>query len=232
VAKLTQVLRQAADSHIPKVSGQVREGQLPSLEIWNGEDKGVFIVPIAQLENVQRRLRGQTELMVIAARKATVEAVNESESLEARTKTTQTRRLGPLATVAVGDPVVATVNRYQDGLFNGLLGVVDSIAGPEVAIKWDGERDPRNLPQAAEADIELAYGITCHRAQGSASQAVVIVVEESRLITREWIYTAVTRSRELVILVGDVESLTKGIERRTTRTTGFTLQTRTVPLWP
>jgi exodeoxyribonuclease V alpha subunit len=226
VAKLTQVLRQAADSQIPKISALVRDGQVPSLDAWSGQTKGVFIVPIAQLENVQRRLRGQTELMVIAARKATVEAVNESESIEARNKTTPIRRLGPLATVAVGDPVVATVNRYQDGLFNGLLGVVDSIADPEVAIKWDGERDPRNLPQAAEADIELAYGITCHRAQGSASQAVVIVVEESRLITREWIYTAVTRSRELVILVGDVESLTKGIERRATRTTGFNLPPR------
>ena len=226
VAKLTQVLRQAADSDIPKVSALVRNGQVPSLEEWSGQAKGVFIVSAAQLESIQRRLRGKAELMVIAARKATVEAINESESLEARSKTTSTRRLGPLATVAVGDPVVATVNRYQDGLFNGLLGVVDSIAGPEVAIKWDGEREPRSLPQAAEADIELAYGITCHRAQGSSSQAVVIVVEESRLVTREWIYTAITRSRELVILVGDVEALTKGIERRTRRTTGFRLPAR------
>lgn len=130
--------------------------------------------------------------------------------------------------MAVGDPVVATVNRYQDDLFNGLLGVVDSIADPEVAIRWDGEREPRSLPQVAEADIELAYGITCHRAQGSASQVVVIVVEESRLVTREWIYTAITRSRELVILVGDVEGLTKGIERRARRTTGFNLPPRLV----
>lgn len=226
VAKLTQVLRQAADSDIPKVSALVRDGQVPPLVGWSGQAKGVYIVPGAQLESVLRRLRGQTELMVIAARKATVEAINVSESLEARSKTTPTRRLGPLATVAVGDPVVATANRHQDILFNGLLGVVDSIAGPEVTIQWDGEREPRNLPQAAEADIELAYGITCHRAQGSSSQVVVIVMEESRLVTREWIYTAVTRSRELVILVGEVEALTKGIDRRTSRTTGFRLQTR------
>jgi exodeoxyribonuclease V alpha subunit len=164
--------------------------------------------------------------MVIAARKATVEAINEGESLEARSTTTSTRRLGPLATVAVGDPVVATVNRYQDGLFNGLLGVVDSIAGSEVAIWWDGDREPRSLPQAAEADIELAYAITCHRAQGSGSQAVVIAVEASRLVTREWIYTAITRSRELVILVGDAMALEMALARRITRTTGFSLRSR------
>jgi exodeoxyribonuclease V alpha subunit len=122
--------------------------------------------------------------------------------------------------------VVATANRYQDGLFNGLLGVVDSIAGLEVAITWDGEREPRSLSQAAEADIELAYGITCHRAQGSSSQAVVVLVETSRLVTREWVYTAITRSRELVILVGDVDALRKALARRTTRITGFSLRAR------
>ncbi len=226
VARLTQVLRQAADSDIPKVAALVRQGKTPELHAWAGQAKGVFLVPIGELESVQRQLRGKGELMVIAARKDTVEAINVSESLEARSTTTPTRRLGPLATVAVGDPVAATANRYQDGLFNGLLGVVDSISGPEVAIRWDGERDPRSLPQAAEAEIELAYAITCHRAQGSGAQAVVIVVEPSRLMTREWIYTAITRSRELVILVGDSEALTKSLARRTTRTTGFSLRAR------
>ena len=226
VARLTQVLRQAADSEIPKVAALVRQGEMPELDIWTGQSKGVFLVPIGDLESVQRQLRATGELMVIAARKATVEAINESESLESRSTATPTRRLGPLATVAVGDPVVATANRYQDGLFNGLLGVVDSIAGSEVAIRWDGEREPRSLPQAAEADIELAYAITCHRAQGSGSQAVVIAVEASRLVTREWIYTAITRSRELVILVGDAEGLRKALARRTTRTTGFSLRAR------
>ena len=225
-ARLTQVLRQAADSEIPKVAVLVRQGKTPKLDPWTGQAAGVFLVPIGELESVQRQLRGKGELMVIAARKATVEVINESESLETRSTTTPTRRLGPLATVAVGDPVVATANRYQDGLFNGLLGVVESIAGPEVAIRWDGEREPRSLPQVAEADIELAYAITCHRAQGSGSQAVVIVVESSRLVTREWIYTAITRSRELVILVGDSEALTKSLARRTTRTTGFSLRAR------
>lgn len=229
VAKLTQVLRQAADSEIPRVAALIRRGQTPELDPWTGQAKGVFMVPIEELERVQRQLRAKSELMVIAARKASVEAINDSESLEARSATTPTRRLGPLATVTAGDPVVATANRYQDGLFNGLLGVVDSIVGPEVAIRWDGEREPRSLPKEAEADIELAYAITCHRAQGSSSHAVVILVENSRLVTREWVYTAITRSRELVILVGDGEALTKSLSRRTTRTTGFSLNAR-VPM--
>jgi len=133
VARLSKVLRQAADSDIPKVAALVRQGETPELGTWAGQSKGVFVASAGSLEGVQRLLRVTGELMVIAARRATVEAINDSESQEARNASTATRRLGPLATVAVGDPVVATANRYQDGLFNGLLGVVDSIAGPEVA---------------------------------------------------------------------------------------------------
>ncbi|WP_204270448.1 hypothetical protein, partial [Enterobacter roggenkampii] len=67
-----------------------------------------------------------TDLMVVAARRATVAAFNERASLSRREGVTRVARLGPLATVAVGDPVVCTRNRYTDSLFNGLLGrVVD-----------------------------------------------------------------------------------------------------------
>lgn len=226
VARLTQVLRQATDSDIPQVSVLVRQGRNPKLQTWTGQGKGVFLVPTSDLENVQRRLRSKSELMVIAARKSMVEAINTRESQATRSITTPTRRLGPLATVTIGDPIVATANRYQDGLFNGLLGVVDSISDAEITVKWDGEREARALPLTAQADIELAYGITCHRAQGSSSQVVLIVVEASRLVTREWIYTAITRSRELVILVGDMDSLSKALARRSMRTTGFKLKSK------
>ena len=223
VASLTKVLRQAEDSAIPKVSALVRQGHVPALETWNGEAKGVFLLPPADREAVQRSLRAQGELMVVAAKKATVANINETESSVSRQPNTPTRRLGPLATVAVGDPVVMTVNRYQDGLFNGLLGVITSIDEPGVTVLWDGESDARPLPSEAEGDVELAYAITCHKAQGSSAHAVVVVVEHSGLVTREWLYTAITRGRELVLLVGDNEALEKAVGRRTVRTTGFAL---------
>lgn len=223
VCRLTKVLRQASDSEIPKVSALIRDGRAPSLRAWCGESKGVFLVPPSKLEAVQRRLRSQGELMVVAAKRATVSDINEVESYASRQADTPTRRLGPLSTVAAGDPVVVTANRYQDGLFNGLLGVVVSIGGPQVIVLWDGEQDPRSLPVEAEGDVELAYAITCHKAQGSSSLAVVVVVEASLLVTREWLYTGVTRGRELVLLVGDDVAIEAAVSRRTQRTTGFRL---------
>lgn len=223
VARLTKVLRQADDSAIPTVSATVRHGHVPELARWGGEAKGVFLVQRADLDAVQRRLRAEGELMVVAAKRATVTEVNEVESLASRHPTTPIRRLGPLATVAVGDPVVMTANRYQDGLFNGLLGLVRSIDGPAVTILWDGEQDARPLPNQAEGDVELAYAITCHKAQGSSAHAVVVVVENSPLVTREWLYTAITRGRELVLLACDDNALNTAVTLRTVRTTGFVL---------
>jgi exodeoxyribonuclease V alpha subunit len=223
VARLTKVLRQAADSEIPRTAASIRSGRAPQLQKWEGQSKGVYLMPIADLERLQMDLRPNGDLMVVAAKRATVEAINENEAQKGRTASTPTRRLGALATVAEGDPVVATANRYQDGLFNGLLGVVTSIDGPEATVKWDGEESARSLPQAAEAEIELAYAITCHKAQGSSAHAVIVVCEDTALVTREWLYTGVTRGRELVIIVGDIAVLNKAIDRRTTRMTGFTV---------
>ncbi|MGQ7939610.1 AAA family ATPase [Paraburkholderia sp. D1E] len=223
VARLTKVLRQAEDSAIPTISALVRDGRVPELSNWHGEARGVYLVPPADLDSVQLRLRGKSEMMLVAATRATVSDINETQSLRVRQLTTPTRRLGPLASVAVGDPVVTTANRYQDGLFNGLLGVVTSIDGPTVTVLWDGETDARALPREAEGDIELAYAITCHKAQGSSAQTVLVVVERSALVTREWLYTAITRGRELVLLVGDDEAVGQAIRRRTLRTTGFLL---------
>lgn len=229
VGRLTKVLRQAADSDIPKVSSRVRQGCVPRLDGWTGEPTGVFLVPPADRDAVQRRLRAQGELMVVAAKRATVADINDTESFVSRPAGAPTRRLGPQATVAVRDPVVMTANRYQDGLFNGLLGMVVAIDGPSIEVLWDGEDEPRSLPTDAEGDVELAYAITCHKAQGSSAHAVVVVVEDSRLVTREWLYTAITRGKCLVLLVGDDEALSAAIARRTQRTTGFVVPVEIQP---
>ena len=166
--------------------------------------------------------------MVVAARRATVDAFNERASLSRREGVTRVARLGPLATVAVGDPVVCTRNRYMDGLFNGLLGRVTDIDPLGVVhVHWDGERVPRPLDPAAGSDVELAYAITCHRAQGSAAANVIVVVENSPLVTREWLYTAMTRAKETVVLVCDEAELSRAVARRSRRVTGFRLSPRT-----
>jgi len=222
VATLTKVLRQKDDSIIPHVAAQIRSGVVPDLFAWNGEAKGVFLVPARERERVQRGMQGQDDILVIAAKRATVDGINVNESFARRSQSTPTRRLGPLATVAPGDPIVITANRYQHGLFNGLLGVVTDTKGECVQVHLDGDAGTRDLPTEAEGDVELAYAITCHKSQGSAADAIVCMVEDTPLVSREWLYTAVTRGRRLVLLVEERPgAIEQAVQRRTLRTTGL-----------
>ncbi|MBY6059475.1 C-terminal helicase domain-containing protein [Leisingera daeponensis] len=70
----------------------------------------------------------------------------------------------------------------------------------------------------------MAYAVTCHKSQGSASPAVIVALEDSPMITREWLYTAITRARHHVLIVGSEPTLGRIIERRSIRRTGLAME--------
>ncbi|MFG6581335.1 ATP-binding domain-containing protein [Sulfitobacter sp. 1A13191] len=165
------------------------------------------------------------DVLVCAAKNSTVEEFNRTLSAA---NWDHAQQLGLYAKVFPGDPIICTKNHYNEGLVNGMLGVVKSI-GDEILVAWEGEpvdpdtgrSMPKIVPQKAAIDIRLAYAITCHKSQGSAAPTVIVALEDTTLITREWLYTAVTRARYQVILVGRQKELRKAAARRTLRTTGF-----------
>jgi exodeoxyribonuclease V alpha subunit len=226
VVRLTTVRRQALDSPILRVATEVGGGKVSALKPWSGEAEGVYTVPKGKVLEAQRHLRATGEVLVIAALRKTVSFFNESEAAARRSAGRMEVRVAPTVYVAVGDPVVMTTNRYADALFNGLLGVVTGVSGEQIEVWWDGETEPRSVSAEAAADIELAYAITCHKAQGSAADAVLIVMENCDLETREWLYTAVTRGRKLVLFAAEADALAAAVSRRTERKTGMRLGPR------
>lgn len=231
VVELTEIHRQAADSPIPHMASAIRAGVVPSIPAYVRPAPGIFFCETSDAESVSRAgmiyrellfMHTVSDTMYVAALKTTVSLFNARCSSE-RPAFAEEVRLGPLATVAAGDPVVATRNRYADRLFNGLLGVVADVTDGRITVHWDGEDEPRELSAEAAGDLELAYALTCHRAQGSAAPFVVIPLERTRLMTREWLYTAVTRARETVVLIGSRESLARAVSQQANRTTGFKL---------
>lgn len=227
VVNLNTVRRQASDSPVPVAAALIRNGELPILEAWDNKSRGIFIVQDESklLDLYTRILTLTDDVMVVAARRSTVDGFNQKASQQHRLThngDTKSIRLGPFASVAKGDHVVCTRNRYQDGLFNGLIGkVTQASVDGGVYVLWDGEDEHRQVTQEIGVDVELAYAITCHRAQGSSAACVIVIVEDSRLVTREWIYTAITRTRDTVILVGNAEHLSAAVQRQMTRITGF-----------
>lgn len=117
----------------------------------------------------------------------------------------------------LGDPVVCTRNLWDAGLQNGSLGrltriesqphtVSDqsgNVAGHVIAwIEWD-DGETRPVFESLLNDLQLAYALTVHKAQGSQWERVIVLVSRSRLLDRTLLYTALTRARRQVILVGD-----------------------------
>lgn len=115
----------------------------------------------------------------------------------------------------VNDKVMQIKNNYdifwtkgnEDGMgiFNGDIGVIEDISmrDEEITINFDGRVAKYDFTQLDE--LELAYAVTVHKSQGSEYPVVVIPIFRfsPKLLTRNLLYTAVTRAKELVIIVGD-----------------------------
>jgi exodeoxyribonuclease V alpha subunit len=122
-----------------------------------------------------------------------------------------------------GRPVLVTANDQATGLFNGDVGVT-TISGGEARVWFrDANGQPRAVAPSRLPAHETAWAMTVHKSQGSEFGQVVLVLpeEDTRLLTRELLYTGVTRARTSVDIVGDPELLTLGIERATVRASGL-----------
>jgi exodeoxyribonuclease V alpha subunit len=114
----------------------------------------------------------------------------------------------------VGDRVMQLRNDYDKGIFNGDLGKIvtlDSEEG-ELAVDFDGRVVSYDLEDLDE--ISLAYATSIHKSQGSEYPAVVIALHTSHfpMLHRSILYTAVTRGKELVVLVGSKRALAMAIK--------------------
>lgn len=114
----------------------------------------------------------------------------------------------------VGDRVMQLRNNYDKGIFNGDLGKIvtlDTEEG-ELAVDFDGKVVSYDLEDLDE--ISLAYATSIHKSQGSEYPAVVIALHTSHfpMLHRSILYTAVTRGKELVVLVGSKRALAMAIK--------------------
>lgn len=120
-----------------------------------------------------------------------------------------------------GRPVMITSNDYTLNLFNGDIGVaVDTDEGLRVVFDRGGIRtfSPSHLGERT-----TVHALTIHKSQGSQFEEVVVVLpqETSRLLTRELLYTAVTRASGQVTVIGDESVLRQAVERSVQRTSGL-----------
>ncbi len=137
--------------------------------------------------------------------------------------------------LAIGAPVAVQHNDYDRGLFNGDQGVVVRVErggdGDPEAGEGPGARPMAVFPRGGSfdafpldvlGDLGPAFATTVHKSQGSEFDHVAIVLpdEDLPLLTRELLYTAITRARRSVLLVGEPELLARAVSRTIERSSG------------
>jgi exodeoxyribonuclease V alpha subunit len=123
----------------------------------------------------------------------------------------------------VGRPLLVNENDYELRLNNGDTGVVVSVGDGRVAAAFArGDETIEHSPSRLGA-IDTVYAMTVHKSQGSQfhSAAVLLPSQESRILTRELLYTAATRAQRHLILAGTEESVRAAVSRPVARASGL-----------
>ncbi|MBV2362807.1 ATP-dependent RecD-like DNA helicase [Streptomonospora nanhaiensis] len=142
------------------------------------------------------------------------------EALTPAREGTPERRFGG-RTFRVGDKVTQIRNNYDkgaNGVFNGTLGVITGIDSVEQAVTVRTDEDEDVSYDFAELDeLVHAYAVTVHRSQGSEYPAVVIPITTSAwmMLQRNLLYTAITRAKKLVVLVGSRRAVAQAVRNAT-----------------
>jgi exodeoxyribonuclease V alpha subunit len=131
------------------------------------------------------------------------------------------------ATWYAGRPLLVTANDYGLGIYNGDTGVAvrpgAGRAGRALRAAVAGSSGRLDLATSRLGQVETMHALTIHKSQGSQADEVIVVLPppESRLLTRELLYTAITRARERVVVVGSPDDVRAAVDRRALRATGL-----------
>src|SRR3954454_24523940 len=227
--RLTEIFRQAARSLIVRAAHAINAGQRPPTVAGEGDIRDFFVVErgasAAIFEDVcdiaVRRLPAAYGLD--PAREILVLSPMHKGPLGIAALNAELRRRlnadgAPIAGLPfhVGDRFVQRRNDHEHQLMNGETGVV--VAGDDederLTLQCDDGRVMR-VPYNACHTLELGYCLSIHRAQGSQNRAVVMVLATAHavMLTRNLVYTGLTRAQELAVMVGDRRALHMALAR-------------------
>ena len=227
--QLTEVHRMVADSALHKCAMHIRNGQRHDLPVYRGQSEGVYLMAnISDFTSAIVRLRKSlNELMVLTSYssdkyKSSTKTLNRNVQamVNPQKNGSLSMRYGSI-TLHEGDPVLATKNTHKLGIFNGMTGSIDSInfdddAGKIIcSVKFDDDPNLVKLTQENcwEVGLQLAYLITIHKSQGSEYNNCAIILD-SPYLEKSALYTALTRTRKLCILIGTNEQYNAAIQRQ------------------
>ena len=231
VSRLTKQFRQGSDSVIPNVAKAINKGELIEfstdfansgfsfveveksqivekiievVDFFTGNKNGIVDFDRTQILSPMRRYSsGLINLNTIMQKKYNPNGEKVFSKMEGEKE----------VKFCAGDKVICTQNDYDIDVRNGDIGYVVNKVGKNIRVEFDGEM---KLFHNNKSDyLDLAYAITVHKSQGSEYPNVVMpIVDDHRImLTRKLIYTAITRGKQNVCLIGSKRVLREALKK-------------------
>jgi exodeoxyribonuclease V alpha subunit len=227
------VFRQAQESAIITNAHHINQGLPPQLEVISNTPQSDCLW--FKAEDPERGVQGIRDIVTHLMPKMGFDPAKEVQVLCPMTRgTVGTRSLNQVLqqlinppsshkaeifqggmTLRVGDRIMQQKNDYNREVFNGDLGVITAIDVEEQEVSAQfGEREV-TYDYADLNEITLAFATTIHKAQGSEYPVVILPVfmQHYMMLSRNLIYTGLTRARKLVILVGEEKAIALAVNQ-------------------
>jgi exodeoxyribonuclease V alpha subunit len=246
VAKLTHIFRQAAGSRIITNAHKINAGKMPDLS--GGKESDFFFIQTVEEENNDPgeiirqivelcssrlpkyyRFDPLTDIQVLTPMKR---SETGSENLnrvlqDALNKNTLSLRRGATE-YRLADKVMQIKNNYEKQVYNGDIGYICEIDQTDktLSVNFDGNIVEYDVLELDE--LVLSYAITIHKSQGGEFPAVVMPFSFSHfmMLGRNLLYTAVTRAKKAVVILGDAKAVSYAVKNNDSRKRNTTLAER------
>jgi exodeoxyribonuclease V alpha subunit len=246
--RLSRIFRQNEASSIVHSAHAILRGEEPTSDDAAGERAEFFVIPKRSAESAAETIQKlvteripqrfgldpRRDIQVLTPmHRGAAGTIELNRMLQQALNPGRTGLQRKNEALCVGDKVMQIRNDYDKDAFNGDLGrIVELDAdGGSLAVEFEG-RVVRYQGQEVDA-LKLAYATSVHKSQGSEYQAVIVPLQTSHfpMLSRNLLYTAVTRAKRLCVLVADPRALSiaLGEARREQRSTGLLARLRAAP---
>ena len=208
--------RDVIRGNTPKITSSLAQSDFVFLEVPPGEQADTVLNLYFDLMPAKLKVKPQDIQIISPQRPGEVGVLKLNDLIQYRitgkSKPIFTKKSGNHdVTFYIGDKVIQRKNNYDLKVMNGDQGVITRQSGKDLMVEFDGTEIAFDGKQRLELD--LAYATTIHSSQGSEYPGVIIpvVAAHAHMLSRNLIYTAITRGKRQVCIVGELAALEKAL---------------------
>jgi exodeoxyribonuclease V alpha subunit len=225
VIRLSEIFRQARESQIVVSAHRINHGEFPLCPAWEGKERSdCYLLVREEAQEVQEaildlagnglprrhRVDPMEELQILSPmQKGPIGTLQLNQALQGLLNPSGPELLRGGRLYRLGDRVMQIRNNYEKDVYNGDIGRITKLdpEDREITVRFDDRQVAYDFSDLDE--LVLAYAVTVHKSQGSEYPAVIIPVHTAHfvMLQRNLLYTAITRGKGLVVLVGTKKAI-------------------------